>query len=522
MTSLAAALGGRSLRARLAPIDAAMLGRLALFALGALVIWISPRPLMIDLPQHAGQVALLHDLALGCSPWAGEIHVNLLTPYLIGYGLALPLAFVMSAAAALKVVLTAAYGAFIWACIAIRRELGASPRLDAFYAFSFFGFAYAWGMYTFLVAAPLGLAFIWLSIRYARSGLARQGAGLAALGLALLLSHGLVFLFAGAIGGLILLVRAKSVRQLIVRSWPFWILLAAAAAFAILTRQREAAITHDFAAKVVFGAWRAHLLSALLNPFDAPFSPWPAFCIPIFGLPLIAGFRPDWRAREALVIVGGVLGAMLLAPHYAWSTALLYERFALFLPPAYAWLLREQPPAPDSLARRLQPRLGLIAGLAAAAILLQHARLSFEFGREQRDFDGVLAAAAPGQRALALIYDPTSQVDRSSNAYMHHALWYQAERGGFVDFNFAAFHPQIARFRPAATPAVDEIIAQNPTRFDWRADAGDRYRYIFVRSAGAPPAQMFQGATCAPVQIAAAGKWRLYEHRPCAVANAAG
>lgn len=514
MSTLDAALGVRSLRLGL--VDRARLGLFLLFAIGVAAIWAAPRPLMIDLPQHAGQVALLRDLALGRSPWAGEVHVNLLTPYLIGYGLALPLTFLMPAAAALKCVLTLAYAAFVGACIGIRRELGAARELDPYYAFSFFGFAYAWGMYTFLVAAPLGLAFIWLCVRYARQGLLRQGAGVAALGVALLFSHGLVFLFACGVGALLVVVRAPSLRALVLRSWPFWLLLAGCAAFYVVTQEREAAISHDFGAQVIFGPWRMHALALIASAVDAPYSPWPAICFPfVAGLPLLAGFRPDWRAREAVVIAGGAFAAVAFAPHFAWSTSMLYERFGLFLPPAYAWLLRRRPPAPGSLAVRLQPHVGLLGGLVCAAILAQHVRLALEFGREQRDFDAVLAAAEPGQRALTLVFDPASKVDGNRDAYLHHALWYQADKHGFVDFNFAAFHPQIARFRPGRIPAVDALLAQNPTHFDWRADHGDLYRYIFVRSSGPPPANAFAGAGCPPAQVAVAGKWRLYERRAC-------
>jgi hypothetical protein len=518
VSSLEATLDFRLLRLRLA--DRASLGLWLLFAIGLTAIWVAPRPEMTDLPQHAGQVALLHDLALGRSPWAGDVRVNLTTPYLIGYGLAFPLTFVMPAAAALKTVLSTAYAGFIAACIGVRRELGAPRQLDPYYAFSFFGFAYAWGMYTFLVAAPVGVAFIWLCVRYARQGLARQGLGVAALGFALLFSHGLVFLFACGIGALLVLVRAEGLRQVVVRSWPFWVLLAACAAVFLLMGERESAVDHDFGARIVMGDWWAHLRAILLTAFDAPYSAWPAVCFPVFaGLPLLAGYRPDWRARESVAIAAGTLAALAFAPHYFWSTSMLYERFGLFLPPAYAWLLSERPPAPGSLASRLQPRLGLWAGLACAALLAQHARLSVEFGREQRNFDPILAATEPGQRALTLIFDASSEVDGNSDAYLHYALWYQAERRGFVDFNFAAFHPQIARFRPGRFPPIDEFLAQDPRQFAWRANGGERYRYFFVRSAGPPPAGLFAGADCAPVQIAASGKWRLFERRGCATAG---
>ena len=35
---------------------------------GALVFWLAPHPPMIDLAQHAGQVALLRDMLLGPYP----------------------------------------------------------------------------------------------------------------------------------------------------------------------------------------------------------------------------------------------------------------------------------------------------------------------------------------------------------------------------------------------------------------------------------------------------------------------
>ena len=478
---------------------------------------------MIDLPQHAGQVALLRDLALGRSPWAGEVQVNLATPYLIGYGLAFPLAFLMPVVAALKTVLTAAYAAFIAVCIGIGRELGASRKLDAYYAFSFFGFAHAWGMYTFLVAAPVGLAFIWLCIRYARSGGAARGFGLAALGIALLLSHGLLFLFAAFVGGLILLVRATSLRSLIVQSWPFWILLAAGGALFMISRQHEAAIVPGLGNAVLRGPLKDHLAAYAFNAFGATFNASAAFRDPwlllgaafFVGAPLLAGLRPDWRRREALVIAIVVTEATLLAPEYAWGTALLYERFALFIPPAYAWLLREGPRGDGLVASRLRPWLGLVAGAACAAVLVQHARLQFEFGREQRDFEDVLVRAAPGQRALAMIFDPASDAGRNPAAYLHHALWYQAERSGFVDFNFAMFRPQITRFRPGHVPALDDRLAWTPQKFDWRANGGDRYRYFFMRTAGPPPATVFAGAPCAPAEIVVSGRWRLYERGRC-------
>ena len=68
--------------------------------LGLGAIWGAPHPLMIDLPQHAGQLALVRDMLLGRSPFAGELRINLLTPYLLGYALTLPLSLIMPIAVA--------------------------------------------------------------------------------------------------------------------------------------------------------------------------------------------------------------------------------------------------------------------------------------------------------------------------------------------------------------------------------------------------------------------------------------
>jgi hypothetical protein len=494
--------------------DPATWGLCLLLALGLTAIWIAPRPPMIDLPQHAGQVALLRDMALGRSPWSGEVRINLITPYLIGYGLALPLAFVMPVAAALKTVLSLAYLGFVYACLLIGRDLGAPRSLNSYYSFSFFGFAFGWGMYTFLVATPVGLLLIWLCLRYARQGGVARGAAVALLGLVLLFSHGLVFLFACGVGSLLVLVRAPSLSRLVVRSWPFWILLAACIALFIFTGEHESAANPAFGKWIAFGPFLRRLAAIFANAFDTPNKPWACLAfVPFAVVPYLVGFRPDWHRREALVILGSVLAALFLCPTFVWSTALVFERFALFLPPAYAWILA--PAAPSAAEQRLEARMAGLAFALCALVLAQHVRMASMFTHEERDFETLLASAQPGQRALALIYDEASPATGEPERYVSHALWYQADKHGFVDFNFAYYHPQIARFRPGARPPMDERLANDPSGFQWIADHGDGYQYVFMR--GRPPAgrDPFAGASCRPVQAAAAGTWRLYERRPC-------
>ncbi|HEY2482563.1 MAG TPA: hypothetical protein VGI30_10265, partial [Caulobacteraceae bacterium] len=119
-------------------------------------------------------------------------------------------------------------------------------------------------------------------------------------------------------------------------------------------------------------------------------------------------------------------------------------------------------------------------------------------------------------RAQSLVMDPRSP-GRALPLYLHFPAWYQAEKQGFVDFNFAVFRPQIARFAQAPSPsAYYDSLSLHPTAFDWRLSHGARYRYFFVRRTKPIPAMLFAGAPCPPVQIAASGAWVLLENRPCA------
>ena len=174
-----------------------------LVAVGAGLIWLAPRPPMIDLPQHAGQLTLWLDLLKGTSPWESLLRINMLTPYLIGYGTALPFAALFGSLFAVKAVLTISYLVWIIACRALRKEIGSDPRLEFLFLFSFFGFAWQWGFMTFLVGAPLSILFLLLAIRYAKQPSAFGGAGIVGFGIILLFSHALLFIFAAGIGGLI-------------------------------------------------------------------------------------------------------------------------------------------------------------------------------------------------------------------------------------------------------------------------------------------------------------------------------
>jgi hypothetical protein len=98
------------------------------------------------------------------------------------------------------------------------------------------------------------------------------------------------------------------------------------------------------------------------------------------------------------------------------------------------------------------------------------------------------------------VFDPASNAALSPMAYTNYPLWYQAEKGGLVDFNFALFPTQVVRYREKKAEGA------TPAR---------KYRYYFVRSTRPLPADLFSGDACHPVLRKKAGTWFLFENVKC-------
>lgn len=490
---------------------------------GALIFWVAPHPPMGDLAQHAGQVALLRDMLLGQSPWADLFRINLFTPYVLGYGLALPLSLVMPVAAALKLLLSLGYLLFVFMCIKLRREFNADPRLDWLFLLGYFGFAYKWGFFTFLVAAPLGLWFILLSVRHARAPSLRRGAGIVAVGLAMLASHGLIFLFSWGVGGLLVAVAAmrRGLRPLFGALLPYALLFVACGGYFLISRHFNAGLEGGLeqGIKWQLDLQRRRMLSFAVGGNGQAGSLRTFF--PVFVLmaaaPWLMGLRIDWRRLSNWIPFMCVVMFLALVPHFAFNTAFLYERFALFLMPAYAWMFsRPAVPAGGALSGSRLATLSLVLMAGASwTVLGQHTVWAWRFGQETRDFAEIMRVVEPRQRALTLVFEPESQAARNDIVYIHYPAWYQAEKQGLIDFNFAWFPPQVVRFRPDRLPTVQPMFDWKPDGFEWNKHRGQDYRYFFVRRNEPLPGNFFAGAQCTPVPLMTRGDWTVYERRAC-------
>jgi hypothetical protein len=99
---------------------------------------------------------------------------------------------------------------------------------------------------------------------------------------------------------------------------------------------------------------------------------------------------------------------------------------------------------------------------------------------------------------------------------MYFPVWYQVEKRGFVDFNFAYYHTGIVEFWPAPPPQYRDLEWLR-TMGGWYFRPGDieRYRYFFVRRIRPLPQGLFAMAKCQPVVVASNPSWELFETVPC-------
>lgn len=481
-----------------------------------LLFWLAPHPPMTDLPQHAGQVSLALAILKGESPWSELFRINYFTPYLVGYGFAGIAALVFPVAVAMKICLTLAFYGFVFVGLLLRRALGSDERLDWLLIPGFFGFAFKWGMFTFLVAAPFGLLFMLLAKTYSDRSTGLRAALVFFCGLLLFFCHGLIFLMAVGIGAMFVLLHPSSPRvQRLTRLVPYGALVPIVVGYYLYAMRIEEPV----AAGLSTVQWRLgpQRLAQMLFDIWGTVDDWPFALAGLiaFAVPWLLGSRFQ-KDRRAFIPFALLFVAWMTMPVTALKTAFLYPRFALFVLPFYSLMFSEPSPDGKSSATRGFAQSAAIIAMPAICFffLAIVASRMLGFARESADFDALAARAEPSRRALSLVFDRESPAANNSFVYLHYPLWYQTERGGLVEFNFAAFLPQPVRYKPQVFIA-SERVALAPRTFDWVADRGALYDYFFVRGPVAPPKDFLANAQCAVRLTDSVGKWYLYERLSC-------
>lgn len=455
---------------------------------------------MVDLPQHAAQVATLVDLLTGTSDWSQLYRINWLTPYLLGYLLMALLLPVTGIVLATKLVVAAALAAMPWAARYLVRHSALPARWVWLLVPATYGFAFHWGFLNFLVAAPIGIAVLGFALRYNEQPSRRRALALAVFMVLLFACHALTSLFIGALAGTDAALRRQTARQFATRLVPLFAVVPVMIWWTARTRDTEGQVH----APVVwdFGVERLTQLPSLVTGAGS-------WHLALFGLAIVMvpyatrQLVPTREPRRWIPLLA-TLGVLLTVPDVVFGNHYTYQRFGLFVVPFL--LLASDPRDVGPLRRRYAGAFVIAAACLWAAIT----GLTFHgFSQESRSFTKMLDRMEPGRRALQMVFAKQSEFSPVP-VYLHFGSWYQALRHGPVDFSFSLFSVQLVRFRPGEIPAVGYGFEWRPGVFDWQQHAGDQYDYFLIRTGVDRTETLFRGASTPPRLLARENGWWLY------------
>ncbi len=464
-----------------------------------LPLWLAGPPPLTDLPQHEAQVSVLrhwHDSDCG---YPALYEIRWFTPYWFAYALAWALSWVVGVTAAFQLLLSLAVVAIPFSTARLVHQLGGEPAWALLALPLAYGMPTSWGFVTFVVAVPLVIALLGPAFRYARAPTPGAGARLGLLLAGLFVVHVLALAFAGVVVAGVIAAATRRLRDLPSRLAPLALALPLPLAWAW-----QAARTDGVApARILHlgGFERLRELPVLLTAI-------PSAALATLALALVAASlfaaRPRWaRERERWVPLALVAAIVLLAPNFAFGTAYLAPRYAIFLLPALLVALDRDGATGLGGFRRAQ--------LAAVALALLGV-VAFRFhgmAREGAGLAELLETAPAGGRLLYLGYDRGSGYSPEA-PFVHSGMRYAVDRCGVAERSFARNFQQPVRYLPGTAPPLPDMIEYAPYRFRWDRHGGADYDLFLVRAKERPDVTRLAGAEGRLELLAQSGRWWLY------------
>lgn len=445
-------------------------------ALGAVLLAHRDLP-MLDLPQHAVQIATWtrwSELAAGDR---AAIELNVHTPYLLAYGLARALSPAIGVLPALKLIIWLAALGNVFALRLLARRLGHPQWLGLLGLPLTFGFSFYFGFVSFLLATPLVTAAV--AVAYEHAARPRWASGLALAGLlcVTLVAHGFALAISlSSVAPLLALGPGGGTKPLAPRMAP--LLPPIALALLWLTPALHEPSVNAFSIRSDrFARWLPMLVGA--GSFrDVAAMALAVLCLGV----LVLGLGRPVRAPGRLGFLAVAVAGYALIPEMLWNTAFLHERLVAFLVPGA--MLACAPRRPGSW---LSEKAGALATLACATWLAVFALRLSAFNHEMADYHALTERLPSGLRLRPLIFDRDSRAFPGVPAYVHVSAYYHVEKGGFPAYWFAVQRAAVIRYRVGHGPLMTPGSEWVPERFDAAREA-DRYDYFLVRGKSAEPA----------------------------------
>ena len=421
---------------------------------------------LVDLPQHAAQVVSLDGILKNQYLWGDFTEVNWDTPYLTGYLSWLVIYQVFDIKTSAKVFIVFIFLLYCLSVHCLRRFFNAPCLVEWAAVTSFFGFAYQWGFVTFLLAIPIGIFFFLVNMRWIDKPRVLTWPAVVAVGGLLYVSHILIFAFFCFLTyGYYLITHVLKEQSgefsLVLPSFKLWFfytipyLLFAYLLFRYVSKPdpfTEANANLDIYVFTPLGQKTLELLYMPWNMLESGL--YSIIAVLMLMAPILMGYRLSKEIKKYILLFGFII-IWYVMPDNAFHTSMIYQRFAIFFIPFYflIWERNNQILAYPKLIQKLG--LGcLVASIGFWMINVFNNNIQFEKAKETRDFVSLIKGMGSGQRILTL-FDTDSRSSGSLSSHMEYIYfgnWYQVEKNGWSDFNFAWFHPQIVRFKISSNP----------------------------------------------------------------------
>ncbi|MCU4359309.1 hypothetical protein [Acinetobacter ursingii] len=400
---------------------------------------------MTDLPQHAGQVVALDDLLKGQSSWAHLIEFNIFTPYLIGYALWLSVYQFVDIVTASKIIIAFTFFLYVFSFYKLRKYYQAEKITDWVVLPSFFGFAYYYGFVTFLIGIPVGILFFLQMKKWFDQGGNANFLLSCLFGVVLFFSHVLSFLFFILLSFVILIYqhRVQSYRFFI----PFFIFGLLVVAY--LLKGDSLGSQYDYGGNR-WTPFLDKLKELFINTWTLHSNVSYVYIILSFLLlilPFLSGFRLS-KNVERYIPVCVFLVCWFSLPLLFNNIYFIYNRYTLLFFGFYYLIFDKSNDSHIKL--NFLPLIYVFVLILVFKVLLN----IFNFNKESKDFLEFVNELPERKSVASLMFEKSPILTESAYTFVQFPLWYQAQKHGWVDYNFAWASPQLIRFKPDQTPEM--------------------------------------------------------------------
>jgi hypothetical protein len=467
----------------------------AVAVLASAPAWIVRYPPLEDLPFHVATLRLVHSYGDPSYGFGDNYVLNLgATQYALYYLVGSALAYLVGVANA-SVALTSLYlGGTVLAMRSLLLALGKDERLCLLVVPMLVNVLFLFGLMPFMCGIPVLFFSLSVAVRFLERPTRARGIALAILSFALFYTHVVPYaLFGIGYAGLFPWTRPRRWLPAVLAVAPS---LAAVVWWVVLSpqgKQSAGAMSGAFQHPPFLDAM-THIPQWTVDVFRDSTDEWhwiALLVVAVLAFGLSQGDK-DTAKPAARTLVGIPI-----------VCTVLYFTTGSFL--GDVWLLSERFPVPGMMS--LIPLMRMpkgargalvtsVALLLAASSTLNVCRHFIRFQLEEvGDLDEAIDAMQPRRKVAALIYDKFSSVANFA-PFLHFGSYYQARKGGLIQFSYASFLFWPVIFQPGHVPPPG---TKPRPRWEWTpeqvpiSELYPYYDYVLTRGSGFnPPAGAFR------------------------------